>query len=167
MRRLVFVTVLAVAATCATASVALASTNPCALLTKKQASMVLGFKVVERQRDSEPATGAEECEFRTKKYWAPRLEKIDAPYKLQITTQPLDADVAEVLDQLEAEGEPVDGLGDRAFYTESNDLVVVVGDVVVQAEVTNIEWEGDELQTYVLGPELEAMRLVVAELTKA
>ncbi len=169
MRRLVLVTVLAVAGSFAASGAAVAKTDPCSLLTKQQASKALGFKVVKLERDSEPSTGAEECEYRTKKYWVPRFKKIDAPLKLQITTQPLTDDVAEVLDVLEGDldAETVEGLGDRAFYDKGNNLVAVVGKVVVQAEVTNIEFKGDDLQTYVLEPELAAMRIVVAKLEKA
>lgn len=170
MRRVALVTLLAlaVAGPLASSSTALAKPRTCALLTKQQASKALGYEVVERVRNTEQSTGAVECEYRTEQYWTPRLEELDAPLKLQITTQPLDKEVAAVLDELEADVDtvPVEDLGVRAFYTDGDDLVAVVGKIVVQAEVTNIEWSGDELQTYVLGPELTAMRRVVAKLQK-
>ncbi|HEU5301279.1 MAG TPA: hypothetical protein VFW06_03460 [Acidimicrobiia bacterium] len=170
MRRVVLVTVLtlAVAGPFASSSTALAKIHPCTLLTKKQASAALGFEVVERVRSTEQSSGAEECEYRTEKYWNETFEDLEAPLKLQITTQPLKKKVAAVLDELEADAAavPVEGLGDRAFYNSGNDLVVVVGKVVIQSEVTNIEWTDDELQTYVLGPELTAMQQVVAKLQK-
>ena len=53
------------------------------------------------------------------------------------------------------------GLGDRAFYTDGNDLVAVSGDQVFQTEVTNLQWKNDELQTYIKGPELAAMRRLI------
>ena len=33
--------------------------------------------------------------------------------------------------------------------------------MVIQIEVTNIQWSGDELQRYILGPELAAMKVLV------
>jgi len=142
---------------------ALAAPNTCALITKKQATKILGFKVVKTEFESERSSGAEQCSYRTKKYWKPRFKKLDAPLKLDITTQPLTDDTAAILDELEADSDAVSvpGLGDRAFYTSGNDLVVVVGDVVLQAEVTNIEWSGDDLQTYILDPERAAMDVLV------
>ena len=129
----------------------------------EQVSKILGFKVVKTEYEAEKSTGAEQCEYRTGKYWADRFKPIDAPYKMQVTTQPLTPDTAKILDQLEADidSDTVDKLGDRAFYTDGNDLVAVVGDVVLQVEVTNIEWNGNELQTYILGPEFKAMQLLV------
>jgi hypothetical protein len=142
---------------------ALAAENTCDLITKKQATKILGFKVVKTEFESEASSGAEQCSYRTKKYWKPRFKKLGAPLKLNITTQPLTEEAAVTLDELEAdpEAQSVPGLGDRAFYTDGNDLVVVVGDLVLQAEVTNIEWKGDERQKYILDPELAAMRVLV------
>ena len=57
---------------------------------------------------------------------------------------------------------PVDSLGVRAFYTDGNDLVAVVGPLVIQVEVTNIAWSGDEKERYILGPEMAAMEALVA-----
>lgn len=164
MRRAVLATVLALTGVVLLPHTAMASSDTCDLLTKKQATKVLGLKVV--KTELETSGGVEQCSYRTKKYWTPRLKELDAPFKLNITTQPLTRATTMVLDQLEADldTETVEGLGDRAFFTDGNDLIVVVGDVVLQAEVTNIEWEGDELQTYILDPELAAMRLVVSRL---
>lgn len=135
----------------------------CDLLTKKQVSKMLGFKVVATELTREKSTGAEECEYRTNKYWNADLEDLDAPLKLQVTTQPLTPDLEATLDALESDPDAtaVDGLGVRAFYTDGNDLVAVVDPVVIQVEVTNIAWSGDEKQRYILGPELAAMKVLV------
>jgi hypothetical protein len=140
-----------------------AAPNTCALLTKKQASKVLGFKVVKTEYQAENASGAEQCGYSSTKYWKPRFKKLGAPLKLKITTQPLTDEVATTLDTLEADSDAqtVPGLGDRAFYNASNDLIVVVGNVVLQAEVTNIEWSGNQLQKYILDPERAAMDVLV------
>ncbi|MBM3657926.1 MAG: hypothetical protein FJW95_00245 [Actinobacteria bacterium] len=138
--------------------------DTCDLLTKKQVSKFLGFKVVETGLEKERSTGAEQCEYRTAKYWTESLENLDAPLKMQVTTQPLTPEVEASLAALEAEdgAETVTGLGDRAFYTDGNDLIAVVGPLVIQVEVTNVQWSGDELQRYILGPERDAMEVLVA-----
>lgn len=135
----------------------------CDLLTKKQVSKMLGFKVVETELAKEKSTGSEQCEYRTNKYWNADLEDLDAPLKMQVTTQPLTAELAATLDTLESDpdAEAVTGLGVRAFYTDGNDLIAVVDPVVIQVEVTNIAWSGDEKQKYILGPELAAMKVLV------
>lgn len=135
----------------------------CDLLTKKQVSKYLGFKVVDTELTREKSTGAEQCEYRTAKYWTSDLKDLDAPLKMQVTTQPLLPEVEATLATLEADpdAEPIDGLGVRAFYTDGNDLVAVVGPVVIQIDVTNLSWSGDELQKYILGPELAAAKVLV------
>lgn len=135
----------------------------CGTLTKKEASQIVGFKVVETEELSEPSTDTEGCAYITKKFWTKRLKRLDAPLKLQITIQPLDDDTAAALDQLEADedAETVSDLGDRAFYTDFNKLVAVSGDQVFQTDITNIQWEDEELQIYVKDPELEAMRRLI------
>ena len=134
-----------------------ASAKTCGTLTKKEATEIVGFKVVTVKELSEGDT--EGCDYITKKFWSKRFKTLDAPLKLRITVQPLTPETEDVLTQLESDedSEPVDGLGDRAFYTDSNDLVAVVGDQVFQAEVTNIEWKGNELTKYIKDPERAAM----------
>lgn len=116
------------------------SPSTCDLLTRKQASKILGHKVVDTALTSDKKTGAEECEYRTNHFQKPRFKDLGAPYKLQITTQPI-AGIETDIDALEADSdsETVPGLGDRAFYTDGDDLIVVVGNLVLEAEVTNVE----------------------------
>src|SRR6188474_2455172 len=73
----------------------------CAYLTKKQVSKILGHKVVETVTESDKASGAEQCEYRTNYYQQPRFKDADAPYKLQVTTQPLLADTRTILEALQ------------------------------------------------------------------
>lgn len=135
----------------------------CGTITKKEASEILGFDVVRTKEISEPSTDTEGCDYYTKKYWSKRLKRLGAPYKLRVTVQPLTDDVAEALDQLESDSdaETVAGVGDRAFYTDGNDLIAVAGDKVFQTKVTNIEWKNEELDTYLKEPELAAMRQLI------
>jgi len=167
MRRVVVIALLLVAMGAVLAPPAAAKKKQpdnCDLLTKKQVSKFLGFKVVETELEQDKTTGVEQCEYRTAKYWTESLEDLDAPLKMQVTTQPLTPEVEATLATLEADdgAETVTGLGDRAFYTDGNDLIAVVGPLVIQVEVTNIQWSGDEKQRYILGPELAAMEVLVA-----
>lgn len=163
-RRLLPVVLVAIALVGALAAPASArKVDNCDLLTKKQVSKFLGFKVVDTELNKEKTTGAEQCEYRTAKYWTSDLKDLDAPLKMQVTTQPLLPEVEATLATLEADpdAQPIDGLGVRAFYTDGNDLVAVVGPVVIQIEVTNLTWSGDEKQQYILGPELAAAKVLV------
>jgi hypothetical protein len=163
MRRVVVLVTLAAASalTLGALLAAPAFAKTCGTLTKKEASKVVGFKVVTTEELSEGDT--EGCDYITKKFWSKRFKGLDAPLKLRITVQPLTPETEGVVTQLESDedAEPVEGLGDRAFYTDSNDLVAVVGDQVFQAEVTNIEWKGNELTRYIKDPERAAMEQLV------
>ena len=163
MRRVVLLVTLAATSVLTLGGVlaAPAFAKTCGTLTKKEASEIVGFKVVTTKELSEGDT--EGCDYVTKKFWSKRLKKLDAPLKLRITVQPLTPETEDVLTQLESDedSEPVEGLGERAFYTDSNDLVAVVGDQVFQAEVTNIEWKGNELTKYIKDPERAAMEQLV------
>ena len=169
MRRLVLVVLLATAALVVAAVPVEAQDDAkkkapttCDLLTKKQVSKILGHKVVETALSSDKKKGAEECEYRTNYYQKPRFKDLGAPYKLQITTQPI-AGIESDVDALEADpdSEAVAGLGARAFYTGGDDLIVVVGDLVLEAEVTNVEWSGNEVDALKRSPERAAMDLIV------
>lgn len=140
-----------------------AHAKSCGTFTKKEASEILGFEVVRTKEISEPSTGTEGCDYYTNKYWSKRLKRLGAPYKLRITVQPLTDDVAEALDQLESDpdAETVDGVGDRAFYTDGNDLVAVSGDTVFQTKATNVVWKNQGLDTYLKEPELAAMKQLI------
>jgi hypothetical protein len=135
----------------------------CAYLTKKQVSKILGHKVVETVAESEKASGAEQCEYRTNYYQQPRFEDADAPYKLKVTTQPLLADTQTILEALQddPDAEDVPDLGERAFYSDGDDLIVVLGDIVLVTEVTNVQWSGAERDTLIRGPERAAMDILV------
>lgn len=168
MPRRAFVTLVGVLLVVAAGVVAAApagakKSTACAYLTKKQVSKILGHKVVETVTESDKASGAEQCEYRTNYYQQPRFEDADAPYKLQVTTQPLLADTKIILEALQddPDAEDVPGLGERAFYSDGDDLIVVLGDIVLITEVTNVQWSGAERDTLVRGPERAAMDLLV------
>jgi hypothetical protein len=131
----------------------------CGTFTKKEASKIIGFKVVETEELVEESTDTEGCEYITKK----QFKDVSSPLKLRITAQPLNDDTDAALDALEADedAEAVPGLGDRAFYTDDNELIAVSGDQVFQAKITNLRWRNDELETLIKGPELAAMRQLI------
>jgi hypothetical protein len=169
MKRPVLVVLLALVVSLLVAAPAGATTETkkkrpttCDLLSKKQASKILGHKVVKTVVRSDRKSGAEQCEYRTNYYLKRRFENLGAPYKLLLTTQPLAGIESEVHTlETDPDSEAVDGLGDRAFTTKGHDLSVLVGDLVLQAKVTNVEWSGNELDTLILTPEREVMDRVV------
>jgi hypothetical protein len=131
----------------------------CGTFTKKEASKIIGYKVVETEELTEESTDTEGCEYITKK----QFKDVSSPLKLRITAQPLNDDTAAALDELEADedAEPVPDLGDRAFYTDGNELIAVSGDQVFQAKITNVRWRNNELETLIKAPELAAMRQLI------
>ncbi|MFN8027794.1 MAG: hypothetical protein U0W40_15980 [Acidimicrobiia bacterium] len=131
-----------------------AKADNCDLLTKKQASKILGHKVVATKLTREASTGAEQCEWRTNYYFPGNFKKLGAPYKLKVTTQPLTADVEKTIATLKEnpKSEAVPELGDDVFFTASNELVAVVDPLVVQFEVSNYTTEGGSYDDIVYGP---------------
>ena len=157
-------TLLAIAGVTIAASVGLLAgtahaKSACTLLTKQEASAALGFKVVKTEKLSEPSTKTQGCDYISKK----QFEDVSSPLKLRITVQPLNADTKAAIDQIEADSdsEPVEGLGDRAFYTSGNELIASSGNKVFQTDITNVRWSGDELDTYIKEPELAAMKTLI------
>ena len=164
MRRLTLVALLVIGVSVASVAPAGAKkSTACAYLTKQQVSKILGYKVVKTAITTDKASGAEQCEYRTGYFQKDRFKQLDAPYKMKVTTQPLLEKVTKDLATAESDpdSDPVTSLGVRAFYTGGDDLIAVVGDLVLQVEVTNVQWSGNERDTLIRNPELEAMKVLV------
>ncbi len=140
----------------------------CDLLTKKQASKILGYKVVATKLTKDKSTGAEECEFRTKHYFGKNFVELGAPYKLQITTQPLTDEVETALATLQqdSDSEAVPELGDDVFFTPSNELVAVVPPLVIQFDVANYSTEGGSIDDIVHAPPIAAAKILLPTFRK-
>jgi hypothetical protein len=117
----------------------------CGLITKKEASKILGAKVVKTQRRTD-GSGGQECRYRTKKYTAKRLKGIDAPLGLTLTWVPLTKDLREQIDDSRFDLEAIEDLGDEA-YIDSTHVLAIRGDDVITASVVNWETGLDTLQT--------------------
>lgn len=118
------------------------STNVCDLVTKKEASKILGEKVVKIKRATNSATGDQECEYRTNVYVSPRFKKLKAPLKLQVTLGALTAELRGQIDGSQSDLDPISDLGDEAYFsgTTGTDVIVIRGRDALKTEATN--WEG-------------------------
>jgi hypothetical protein len=119
-----------------------AGTNVCTLVTKKEASKILGAKVVKIKRATNATTGDQECEYRTKVYVSPRFKKLKAPLKLQVTLGTLTDELRGQIDDNQSDLDPIAGLGDEAYLsgTTRTDVLVVSGTNLLQTGPAN--WEG-------------------------
>jgi len=138
--------------------------NNCDLLTKKQTTKFLGYKVVATKLTREKSTGAEQCEWRTDHYFGSKFKSLGAPYKLKVTTQPLTADVEQSIKTLESDIETSSApeLGDRVRFDKYHNLIAVVGPVVLQIEAANYTTEGGgSIDKIVVGPETAAAKLLI------
>ena len=124
------------------ASAGAAGNDACALVTKQEASKILGAKVVKIKRATNASTGDQECEYRTKVYVSSRFRKLKAPLKLQVTLGTLTADLRQEIDDNQSELDPYPDLGNEAYFsgTTRTDLLVIAGSRVLQTGPAN--WEG-------------------------
>ena len=118
------------------------ASNVCSLVTRKEASKILGTKVATIKRSTNATTGDQECEYRTKVYVSSRFKKLKAPLKLQVTLGTMTADLRKEIDDNQSELDPFTDLGNEAYFTGTTrtDLLVVVGQYVLQTGPAN--WEG-------------------------
>jgi hypothetical protein len=144
MKRLV---ALAVVATVALAglgvpSAGAAGTNVCTLVTKKEASKILGAKVVKIKRETNATTGDQECEYRTNVYVSSRFKKLKAPLKLQVTLGTLTDELRGQIDDNQSDLDPIADLGDEAYFSgiTGTDVLVISGQNLLQTGPAN--WEG-------------------------
>jgi hypothetical protein len=107
----------------------------CALLTKKEASKLLGGKVVKTKNKVRSDTGAQTCTYATNTFDSELLEASGAPLRLVITWGP----IADSLRGQYEGSETIDGLGDVAYDLGFGDVVAFSGETSVQATVENSE----------------------------
>jgi hypothetical protein len=114
-------------------------TDVCALISKSDASKLLGAKVVKTTTKSSASTGAQECNYKTKKYTTKTFKKFHAPLELSITWQPLTDEVRKYIADVNSDLTPITGIGDAAYADKFGTTFAVRGQDVVQAKVQNIE----------------------------
>jgi hypothetical protein len=162
MKRLVPLAVIATVAlgTFVSTSAGAADVDVCTLVTKKEASKILGAKVVKVTSDANASTGDQECEYRTNRYVSKRLQKLRAPLKLKVTLGTLTDELRGQIDDNLSELDPISDLGDEA-YLSGTDVLVISGPDILQAEATN--WQGSPSKYEAMSE--AAARTAIARLT--
>jgi len=107
----------------------------CALVTKKEASKILGAKVVKTKNVVDEDTGAQECTYTTKKFDSDFLEQAGSPIQLVLGWGP----IADSLRGQYEGSEEIEGLGDVAYDLGFGSVVALSGEQSVQATVENSE----------------------------
>ncbi len=136
-------------------------TNVCSLITKQEVSRILGAKVVKTMRRTD-ASGGQECRYRTKKFTAQRLRRLDAPLGLTLSWIPLTPELRQQIDDRKLDLHPIDGLGDEAYF-DSTHVLAIRGQNVLTASVVN--WETGIDTLHAKGE--RAMRLALTRLPTA
>jgi hypothetical protein len=112
----------------------------CSLITRKEASDLLGYKVVKTTEKTSSSDDSTECTYRTKKVQKAFKEEFDRNLKIQLelTVGPVtDALRAELQDVPFDDGERVEGLGDEAYATKFDQVIAISGTTVVSAKLQN------------------------------
>jgi hypothetical protein len=107
----------------------------CALLTKKEASKILGGKVVKTKNKVRGDTSVQTCTYTTNTFDSDLLEASGAPLRLVVTWGP-------ITDSLRGQYEgsdTIEGLGDVAYDLGFGDVVAFSGEESVQVTVENSE----------------------------
>jgi hypothetical protein len=132
MKRLIplaIVATLAVTA-CIIPSAGATDTNVCTLVTKKEASKILGAKVVKIKRATHVVTGDPVCEYFTNVYVTKFFKKQKAPLTLEVTSGPLTDELRGQIDENPSDLEPIGDLGDEAYF-DNTDVIVIRGNDVL------------------------------------
>jgi hypothetical protein len=160
MKRVTFAWVLlsAVALLAPPAGAATEDIKVCKLLTKKEASRILGEKVVKAEAERDDNIDAAECDYRTKKFSGPELKELDAPILLSVDIQGLTDELRAELENRRADGEDIEGIADVAFRTSSGSTIALVGDIGVEASYSNA---GSTPSDIAAEKETAALRLAV------
>jgi hypothetical protein len=107
----------------------------CKLVTRKEASDLLGAKVVKTTTRANAANGAEECTYRTKKKGIRNLK-----LQLELTIQPVTDELRSKLRNIPFDdGGRLQGLGDEAYVDKFDSVVAVSGTTAVQAKLQNYQ----------------------------
>ena len=105
----------------------------CKLVTRKEASDLLGAKVVKTTTKTNATNGAEECTYRTKKKGFRNLK-----LQLELTTQPVTDELRSKLRNIPFDdGSRLEGIGDEAYVDKFDSVVAVSGTTAVQAKLQN------------------------------
>ena len=107
----------------------------CGLMTKKEATRILGAKVVRTELTRSKAQGVAECRFKSKTFIDASHRKLQAPLQLKITVQTLTSELQ--ADLTDARDEDLPGIGDDAFRTNTGQAIAIVGDLVIEASYQN------------------------------
>lgn len=107
----------------------------CKLLTKKEATRILGAKVVRTELQRSTAKQVAECRFKSTKFIDADYRDLQAPLQLKVTVQTLTSDLRAELDA--ARDEDLPPIGDDAFRTNTGQAISYVGDLVVEVNYQN------------------------------
>ena len=131
---LVVATLNAMALLAATPAEAGAS-DVCKLVTRKEASDLLGARVVKTTTKTSATNGAEECTYRTKKRGFRNLK-----LQLELTIQPVTDDLRSELQNIPFEdGSRLQDLGDEAYVDKFDTVVALSGTTALQAKLQNYQ----------------------------
>jgi hypothetical protein len=107
----------------------------CKLVTRNEASDLLGAKVVKTTTKTSTTNGAEECTYRTKKKGIRNLKM-----QLELTIQPVTDELRSELQNIPFEdGSRLQDLGDEAYVDKFDSVVAVSGTTAVQAKLQNYQ----------------------------
>src|SRR5215204_3823645 len=114
-------------------------TGVCTLVTRMEAGDLLGAKVVKTTKKTSAKNGAQECTYKTKKV-DKELEERNLTISLELTVQPVTDEVRSELQNIPFDdGSRVQGLGDEAYVTKFDQVIVISGGTAVAATLQNYE----------------------------
>jgi hypothetical protein len=158
VRRTIALAVCALASLSTFGTASASGTGVCSLVTKKEAAKILGAKVVSATSKRPAAKSAQECVYKTKKFTAKRLRKLNAPLELVVVWGPVTQQLRDEI-ATNKDLQMITGLGDAAYAT-ADSVFAIRGEDAVQATVFN--WE-TKLATLRAEAE-QAVRLAVPRL---
>jgi hypothetical protein len=132
------------------APAAAGASNVCSLITRQEASDLLGYKVVKTTEKTSAIDDSVECTYRTKKVQKAFKEEFDRNLKI-----PLELKVGPVTDELRTDlqdvpfddGERIEVLGDEAYATKFDQVIAVSGTTAVSAKLQNYKGSPDKFRS--------------------
>jgi hypothetical protein len=105
----------------------------CKLVTRKEASDLLGAKVVKTTTKTSSTNGAQKCTYRTNKTGYRKLK-----LQLELTIQPVTDELRCKLQDIPFDdGSRLQGLGDEVYADKFDTVVAVSGGLAVQGKLQN------------------------------
>ncbi len=130
----------------------------CKLVTRKEASDLLGAKVVKTTTKTSATNDAEECTYRTNKRGYRKLK-----LQLELTTQPLTDQLRSKLQNVPFDdGSRLQDLGDEAYVDKFDTVIAVSGNTAVQAKLQNYQGASSRFRSVSEG----AVRAALPRLTE-